>query len=151
MPRKKNSERERMFILQELAATDPVICRIDARRVSEAYQQLLRVAPSAADEKEIVREFLRRVTAPQNIVPFRIGRCGKPTGDYYANSCLGKPTQIYPNRSARLVGQRRAILPNPKLKPNISNPSVDLKAQASRSENALPKPDDSDRKIKLEP
>jgi hypothetical protein len=68
-----NSEmdnRNRAFLLQELATTDPILSKQHPKKVVDSYQQMLRLAPEISNEKELVRAFLRQSTASQAIGPF---------------------------------------------------------------------------------
>ena len=56
-------ERNRVFIFQELAATDPILSKIPTKDVVDSYQQLLRTTPNIANDKELTRAFLRRACA----------------------------------------------------------------------------------------
>ena len=67
-PTFKNSKMDNMTrstILQELIMTDPLLKNKDAKVIIQAYQQILRLAPHLAMEKEVVRSLLRTMTATQ--------------------------------------------------------------------------------------
>ena len=65
-----SDNRQRVFLLQELATTDPILAKLPTHKVVDAYQQMLRVSPELSKEKEIVRSFLRSSTAGQAIDPY---------------------------------------------------------------------------------
>lgn len=62
--------RNRAFLLQELATTDPILSKQHPKKVVDSYEQMLRLAPEISNEKELVRAFLRQSTASQAIGPF---------------------------------------------------------------------------------
>ncbi|CAK0744904.1 conserved hypothetical protein [Gammaproteobacteria bacterium] len=66
----ESDNRDRAFLLQELATTDPILAKLPTHKVVDSYQQLLRIAPEISKEKELVRSFLRQSTASQAIGPF---------------------------------------------------------------------------------
>ena len=68
---KPEDNRERGFMLQELATTDPILAKMPTHKVVDAYQQLLRIAPEISKEKELTRAFLRQAGASQAIDPFQ--------------------------------------------------------------------------------
>ena len=70
----KQDNRDRAFLLQELATTDPILSKMPTSNVVNAYEQMLRIAPELSKEKEITRAFLRQAGATQAI------------GDQYARS-----------------------------------------------------------------
>lgn len=57
----------RTTLLQELIMTDPILKHQDPKKVIQAYQQILRLAPHLAMEKEVVRSLLRSMTAAQSL------------------------------------------------------------------------------------
>lgn len=57
----------RSTLLQELIMTDPILKHQDPRKVIQAYQQILRLAPHLAMEREVVRSLLRSMTAAQSL------------------------------------------------------------------------------------
>lgn len=61
--------RERIAILQELIMTDPILMKQDPRKIIQAYQQILRLAPQISKEKEVVRAKLREMMAGQALHP----------------------------------------------------------------------------------
>lgn len=61
--------RNRALMLQELIMTDPILAHQDPKRIAEAYQQILRLAPQVAKEKEVVRSLLRQMIATQSLAP----------------------------------------------------------------------------------
>lgn len=61
--------RNRALLLQELIMTDPILAHQDPKRIAEAYQQILRLAPQVAKEKEVVRSLLRQMVATQSLAP----------------------------------------------------------------------------------
>lgn len=56
---------ERKLMLQELIVTDPILSGHDPKKVIDAYQQFIRIAPELSKEKEIVRAELRARTSSQ--------------------------------------------------------------------------------------
>ncbi len=69
-----NSEadnRDRAFLLQELATTDPILSKIPTQHVVNSYQQLMRIAPEISKEKDMVRSYLRQSTATQALDPYQ--------------------------------------------------------------------------------
>lgn len=54
---------ERRTILQDLIMTDPILKKIDPRKIISAYKQMLRLSPQLTKEKEVVRAQLRQMTA----------------------------------------------------------------------------------------
>ena len=66
-----DDNRERAFMLQELATTDPILSKMPTHNVVNSYQQLLRIAPEISKEKELTRAFLRQAGASQAIDPFQ--------------------------------------------------------------------------------
>ena len=65
-----SDNRDRAFMLQELATTDPILAKLPTHKVIDAYQQMLRLSPEMSKEKEVVRSFLRSSTAGQAIDPY---------------------------------------------------------------------------------
>jgi hypothetical protein len=63
--------RDRSFLLQELATTDPILSKIPTKHVVDSYQQLMRIAPEISKEKDMVRSYLRQATAAQGVDPFQ--------------------------------------------------------------------------------
>lgn len=59
----------RSTVLQELIMTDSILKHQDPKKVIQAYQQILRLAPHLAMEKEVVRSLLRSMTATQSLGP----------------------------------------------------------------------------------
>lgn len=57
----------RSALLQELIMTDSILKHQDPKKVIQAYQQILRLAPHLAMEKEVVRSLLRSMTAAQSL------------------------------------------------------------------------------------
>ncbi len=57
----------RSTLLQELIMTDSILKHQDPKKVIQAYQQILRLAPHLAMEKEVVRSLLRSMTAAQSL------------------------------------------------------------------------------------
>ena len=68
---KPEDNRDRAFLLQELATTDPILSKMPTSNVVNAYEQMLRIAPELSKEKEITRAFLRQAGATQAIDPFQ--------------------------------------------------------------------------------
>lgn len=62
--------RQRKFVLQELAVTDPILKSVDPQKLVDSYSQMLAIAPELAKEKELVRSTLRSMTASQALGPF---------------------------------------------------------------------------------
>lgn len=60
---------DRQLLVQELMASDPILSQADPHRVVELYQQLLRLSPEIAKEKEIVRGTLRQMYSAQALSP----------------------------------------------------------------------------------
>jgi hypothetical protein len=58
-------------MLQELVATDPVLSKVSAKKVTDACQQLLCIAPEILKERELTRAFLRQAIAFHVIDPFQ--------------------------------------------------------------------------------
>jgi hypothetical protein len=65
-----SDNRDRAFLLQELAYTDPILSKQPPRKVVDSYEQMLRLSPEISKEKELVRAFLRQSTAGQAVDPF---------------------------------------------------------------------------------
>jgi len=65
----KSDNTERTTMLQELIMTDPILASLDPKKILSAYQQILRLAPHIAKEKEVVRSLLRQLTATQSLAP----------------------------------------------------------------------------------
>lgn len=65
----KADNSERTTMLQELIMTDPILAHQDPKKILSAYQQILRLAPHLAKEKEVVRSLLRQLTATQSLAP----------------------------------------------------------------------------------
>ena len=68
---KAKSAREKKFIVQEFAATDPILSKIPTHEIVAAYEQMLRIAPEISEKKELVRTFLRQATTSQAINTFQ--------------------------------------------------------------------------------
>ena len=66
---KPEGNRDRAFLLQELASTDPVLSITPTSKVVEAYEQILRFTPEISEEKELVRALLRKSCAGQAVEP----------------------------------------------------------------------------------
>jgi molybdenum-dependent DNA-binding transcriptional regulator ModE len=65
-----SDNRDRAFLLQELAYTDPILSKMPSKKVVDSYEQMLRLSPEISKEKELVRAFLRQSTAGQAVDPF---------------------------------------------------------------------------------
>lgn len=65
-----DKNRERALMLQELIATDPVINKFPVHQTVDAYEQMLRIAPELANEREITKAYLRQAGASQAVGPF---------------------------------------------------------------------------------
>lgn len=61
--------RERMMLLQDLIMTDDILKKQDPRKIIQAYQQILRLAPHISLEKDVVRAQLRQMLAGQALHP----------------------------------------------------------------------------------
>lgn len=61
---------ERKMLLQELIATDPVLKNVAVSKILRAYEQILRLAPQVARERELVRALLRQMTQSPAVEPF---------------------------------------------------------------------------------
>lgn len=55
--------RERMTILQDLIMTDPILKKLDPRKIISSYQQILRLSPQITKEKQVLAAHLRAMTA----------------------------------------------------------------------------------------
>lgn len=66
---KDNKEKE--MILQELIMADPILAKADPHKIVAAYEQLLKIAPHVAQQKEVVRSHLRSSLA--SIMPGATG------------------------------------------------------------------------------
>lgn len=69
MTNKPEHNRERAFLLQELATTDPILSKMPTHKVVNAYEQLLRIAPEISSEKELTRAYLRHAATTQAVDP----------------------------------------------------------------------------------
>lgn len=61
---------ERKLLLQELIATDPILKNVKVNKIVQAYEQILRLAPQVARERELVRALLRQMTQSSAVEPF---------------------------------------------------------------------------------
>lgn len=64
------SNLDRKLLVQNLIATDPILKTYEPKRVADAYEQFLRLAPELSSEKEIVRSHLRQMVASQAMTAF---------------------------------------------------------------------------------
>jgi len=60
---------DRKLMLQDIMHTDPVLAEIEPKRVADAYQQMLHIAPELSKEKEIVRGTLREMVSSPALSP----------------------------------------------------------------------------------
>lgn len=60
----------RKRILQELLLTDEILKQVNPRKVAQAYEVLLQLAPQMSLQKEVVRAFLRQAVQAQGVSPF---------------------------------------------------------------------------------
>ena len=67
---RKIDNQRRSMMLEELMVTDPILSKVDPRKVISAYEQILRIAPQLAGEKEIMRVQLRAAVESQGIDAF---------------------------------------------------------------------------------
>lgn len=88
-----NDNNERVTMLQELIMTDPILAHQDPRKILSAYQQILRLAPQMAKEKEVVRSLLRQLTATQSLAPVEANQLVE------ANTNLLKQHQLFHSQS----------------------------------------------------
>lgn len=84
---------ERTTMLQELIMTDPILAHQDPKKILTAYQQILRIAPQLAKEKEVVRSLLRQLTATQSLAPVEANQLVE------ANTALLKQHQLFHSQS----------------------------------------------------
>lgn len=61
---------DRKHLIQNLMVTDPILKTYEPKRVADAYEQFLRLAPELSNEKEIVRSHLRQMAASQAMTAF---------------------------------------------------------------------------------
>ncbi len=73
---------ERTTLLQDLIMTDPILSKQDPRKIITAYQQILRLAPHLAKEKEVVRSLLKGITAVQGIDPMEANQLVEGNTNY---------------------------------------------------------------------
>lgn len=57
-------------MIQELMVGDPIISKMPPERVASGYEQMLRIAPELAKEKEVVRSTLRLLGSSQAVTPY---------------------------------------------------------------------------------
>ncbi len=77
-----------MSILQELIMTDPILAKQDPKKIINAYQQILRLAPHISLEKDVVRAKLREMMAGQALHPTDANQLVE------ANTNIMKQTQL---------------------------------------------------------
>ncbi len=73
---------DRSTVIQELVMTDPILAKQDPRKVISAYQQILRLAPHIAKEKEVVRSLLRTMTAVDGVGPMEANQMVEANSNY---------------------------------------------------------------------
>lgn len=61
---------DRKLLIQNLMSTDPILKTYEPKKVVDAYEQFLRIAPELSNEKEIVRSHLREAVASQAVSAF---------------------------------------------------------------------------------
>ena len=61
---------DRKHLIQNLMVTDPILKTYEPKKVADAYEQFLRLAPELSNEKEIVRSHLRQMAASQAMTAF---------------------------------------------------------------------------------
>ena len=66
-PNRKADNLEREFILHELMITDPIISKESKKKVLQAYEQILRLAPQITSEKEVLRAQLRLLLTTEGL------------------------------------------------------------------------------------
>lgn len=54
--------------------TDPILSKVDVRKVIAAYEQLLAIAPHISTQKEVVRAMLRQMVQGQALSPYDAGQ-----------------------------------------------------------------------------
>ncbi|NBQ69851.1 MAG: hypothetical protein EBU46_13930, partial [Nitrosomonadaceae bacterium] len=86
--------RQRKFILQELATTDPILKNVEPQKLVDSYSQMLAIAPELAKEKEIVRSTLRSMSASQALGPFEGQQLMQANNEILKqrSMALGRPT-----------------------------------------------------------
>ena len=67
---KPENLRQRGFLLTELSHTDDILSKFPKEDVAKAYEQIVRIAPELAAEKEPVRALLRQTVNSQALGPF---------------------------------------------------------------------------------
>lgn len=60
---------ERKLLLERMLVTDPILSQADPKRVTDAYEQFLHLAPELSKEPEVVKGALRAMTASQSLEP----------------------------------------------------------------------------------
>jgi hypothetical protein len=68
-PNTEMDNHERVALIQDLIMTDPILSKLDPRKVLNAYQQVLKLSPHLSKEKEVARAILRQLTATQALGP----------------------------------------------------------------------------------
>lgn len=61
---------DRKLLVQNLMVTDPILKTYEPKRIADAYEQFMRLAPELSNEKEIVRSHLRQMVASQAMTAF---------------------------------------------------------------------------------
>jgi hypothetical protein len=80
---------ERQLLLQELLMTDAILSKAPAAKVARAYEQILRLSPQVAKEKEVVRAILRQAVAGQAIAPHEADQWTKLDLDIMRRKIVG--------------------------------------------------------------
>jgi hypothetical protein len=60
---------ERQTVLQDLLLRDPILKKEDHNKVIQAYEQIVKLSPDLAMQKEVVRALLRQMVAGQALAP----------------------------------------------------------------------------------
>ncbi len=61
---------DRKLLVQNLMVSDPILRTYEPKKVADAYEQFMRLAPELSTEKEIVRSHLRQMVASQAMTAF---------------------------------------------------------------------------------
>jgi hypothetical protein len=77
-----SDNRERVAMLQDLIMTDPILKKQDPRKIINCYQQLLRLGPHIAKEKEVVRGMLKAMTAADSLGPMEANQWLETNSNY---------------------------------------------------------------------
>jgi hypothetical protein len=57
-------------MIQNLMKTDDVLAGVDPKRVADAYEQFLRIAPELSKERDVVKGALRQMVSSPSLSPF---------------------------------------------------------------------------------